>query len=229
VEVFTANRPQEEKGRDGHINDLLSRLRQIPIGFVLNIDLDREKFVQDPRQNKTIAKSVRRWLMHKDPPVGARLNLNNVIFEVILKSDSFENVQYVCSGGTFWVNPEPLQKKIERKIDKYGELASGVSLPLVIALVADPLTGLDYEDFEKVLIQHIEYSVLWDESKGEPVQVTPVVKREGLCFQKKELSAAIWAWRTESVGWQLKAIHNPIALNPLPTNAFSITDSTLAT
>lgn len=220
VEVFTANRSEEDVKQDKKVNDLLARLNQIPIGVALNIHLDYDEVQLSQKQNKDIAKKVKDWLLNNRPDIGAQLDLNGIAFELILRNDAFKRVQTISPGGAFWVNSKILRDKFEKKIDKYKKFADERNIPIVVVSVADPLTGYDYEDFEEALLQHTTYEVTYNKSTGEELGQKPKLKKDGLCFTNKELSAALWLWESSSTHWEFKTIHNPIATNPLPLSLF---------
>ena len=192
VEVSTVNPSEETKKSDKQVVDLLSRLKQIPVGVNLNINFNRDKVVLDPKLNKTISKKVGCWLLNENPSVGAQLDLNGVVFEIILFNDKFRRVQPMGASYASFVNSKHLRKKIKKKISRYKKQAK-MGIPLVIAAVANPEMGYDFENFKEALIK---------------------------LNTKKELSAAIWVGETESSEREIKAIHNPAAMNPLPNTTF---------
>ncbi len=192
VEVSTVNLSEETKKSDKQVVDLLSRLKQISVGVNLNINFNRDKVVLDPKLNKTISKKVGCWLLNENPSVGAQLDLNGVVFEIILFNDKFRRVQPMGASYASFVNSKHLRKKIKKKISRYKKQAE-MGIPLVIAAAADPEMGYDFENFKEALIK---------------------------LNTKKELSAAIWVGETESSEREIKAIHNPAAMNPLPNTTF---------
>jgi len=220
VEVFTANISDIMSCKERQVRDLLGRLQRIPIGVVLRIKFYRTEVTLDPRLNKRITKKIQQWLTDNAPPVGAQLCLGGIIFEIIHRDVSYPNVRFIATGEIFRVNPRPLLKNLEAKIRKYKKLFTEAGIPLVIAVVADPRTGLGLDDLVDVLFGQEAVEVFFEKSTGAIIGQGPTRMADGLLRKTiPELSAIVWVW--EFLGeWRIKAVHNQKAVNPLPANAF---------
>jgi len=220
VEVLDVNVSDTTNSEQRQIRALLGRLRSIPVGVVLGIELYRAKVTLDQKRNKMIAARIQQWLTDDVPPVGAQLSIDGIVFKIIHRDISYPSVRALATAGMFWVNPKALRDSLETKVHRYKDLATQASIPLVIGVVADPQTGLDADDLWDVLFGQEVYEVTFEESTGAIVEGRPIRKANGL-FRKASpaLSATIWLWGA-SGEWQIRAVYNPNALNPLPVNAF---------
>jgi hypothetical protein len=166
VEVFTANLSAAKERQYSQEKDLLGRLQQIAIDVALLVRLGRTKVVLDQQQNKIIAEGVRQWLTNDNPPIGAQLDLDGIVFEITRRDRGYPNVQYVASRKAFLVNKKSLRENMEDKIHKYKGLATKMGIPLVVGMVAGPRTGLSLDSFWDVLLGEESVEITFDLSTG---------------------------------------------------------------
>lgn len=215
VEVFTSNVSDTQRGDELQTRDLQGRLRQIPLDFGLHISLNDEIVELTPRLNKKIANDIRKWLIQNNPSVEVELNLEELTAKVISRDRGYTGVQYAGFSKGFGVNPKPLRKNIEDKVAKYKMLIASIKMPLVIAVVADFLTGFGSDELKDVLFGQEVFNVTFNKKTMEHVNQTVSQKNNGLFLEKPLLSAAIWIWQEYFSEWKMKTFVNPIAQNPL--------------
>lgn len=212
VEVFTARISDEEEKEQNQIDDLRNRLAQIPIK--VSVWLDRYpdrlhgKIDLNPKRNKAIVQKVQNWLS-TNPAVGARLELEDMAFDVIGWSPDFTGIQMQGPVKNDMVDDEPLEKKINKKIRKYTGIVNSGQVPLVVAVLTDFETGLGFDELENVTLGRLAVSY----NQNGPLGL--VRQNDGLFQNKPELSAAAYIYK-ENGNWKIKLIRNPTARFPLP-------------
>jgi hypothetical protein len=145
---------------------------------------------------------------------GATIN-----FQVRARRTGHRHVKVVIAPRAFYVDIEYLFSKVQAKVGTYA--AAG--LPLVVAVVADPRTGLSLMEFEDAVLG--ERFIRFEYTNG----VMEIQDREpnGIFAMLSDklrpaLSAILWVERSNEGVWQLQAIHNPAAKYPLPPSAFQL-------
>lgn len=214
VEVSSINRPLDTQG-----DDLKRRLEQIPVDACLFVDRRQAQGGLSQQGNKRIAHRVRLWLTRDNPGVGEWACFEGVRCKVEDRGLGCSTV--LCEIlGDLWVDVRPLRKKFEEKIDKYKRLATEMQLPLAIAVVPNESTPYDFTTFDWGLFGTLGVQVFRD-ATGKSVAQRVTRARDGLLSDvHPAFSAGIMVLRNPPGEWEMKAIHNPDAANPLPTDVF---------
>jgi hypothetical protein len=208
VETFTANPPKSRTDDLKRLDHLLGRIHEILVGVVLNIHTNLPKTPKE-RESKKIKNEVEWWLTSGSPAVGEQLRLEGFTFEIVAEGASYDHVLTIGPSsppGTFWVDANPLRKGVKEKVRKYKALGS-TGIPLVVSVIADFYTGLNYEDFERAVL-------------GSETGQSYRRHNDGLLTQvDSALSAVLWVSKEVGV-WRATVIHNPRATNPLSSSTF---------
>lgn len=215
VEVATIDWPLDTQG-----DDLKRRLEQILVDACLFVDpRQAEGGLSQPR-NKRIAHCVKLWLTGDNPAVGEAACFEGVRCK--LEDWGLGRSTLHCEIlADLWVDMRPLRKKIEKKIDRYKRLATEMQLPLAIAVVPNESTPYDFTTFDWALFGSVGLQVFQDAS-GRSIGDQVVRGKEGLLRQvNPAFSAGIMVLRKPQGQWEMKAIHNPDAANPLPADTFA--------
>lgn len=202
VEVFTRHISPTQARLESGISDLYRRLAEIPVGVVLDLDLEEDSMALDHGFNKKISKEVEKWLLSGEPPpVGATLPKEGMTewmpIEIVYYDQKLRSVQPMGLVVTSWVNITGLRRKIKTKIRKYEQSLGEMGVPFVIAVAAHFNTGVVIRRFEEELF-----------------------RQGGLFEEKKALSWAIWLDVSDPQACRLRHFPNPLAVNPLPEETF---------
>jgi hypothetical protein len=222
VEVFSENVSQTTDSLDARLGELQSRISELPFDFALSVDIpfDWNSLSLDSGRSKIIAKKVKDWLASDNPQIGTELHVDEFSFEVILRDRKYAHVMLMGFGRSFWVNPEPLRRNIETKIDKYKKIALANKFPFLVAVVAEFRTGYDLEGLEDILFGKEVFDIAIDNATSEAVEQTTRRKNDGLFVKKPLLSGVIWASKPIAREWQMRSYLNPHAQFPLPEKSF---------
>lgn len=223
VEGFTSNPPEDRVAELKKLDYLYGRLQEIPVGVTLLIRADGSTEMPDSHGSKKIKNAIEQWLTSGAPVVGGRITSDGYTFEVVQQNSS--NPRVLCIGppnlpaNTFWVNANSLRKGIETKVRRYKYLGSK-GIPLVIGVVPDFYSGLGYDDLEKVLFGEEAIEVTYERATGSVVGQRAIRQDNGLLKQIDPALSAVLRVAKEASMWKVQAIHNPEALNPLPSTTF---------
>jgi hypothetical protein len=221
LEVFTANVSNKRAAELRAVKNLWGWLQEIPVvGVALYIEINQIEVKCDDKRGKELARTVQNWLNTK-PPVNSRLDYDDFSFEVFHYNPSYTSLQLAGPGSSFMVNKEPVRINFKEKIHKYRKVLAEKNFPLVVGVVADFMTGVSFDSFLDLLFgsEAINYSCneLTEEVRGS--RLTRL--SDGLFHREPALSAAAWVEKGLSGEWQIKCIHNPQAILPLPISAFT--------
>ena len=75
-----------------------------------------------------------------------------------------ETVNTIIDPVAFRVDSHALSKLIASKVQKYAGICQNSGSALVVAVVADPVTGLDTEDVESVLFGIVKHPIVFDKT-----------------------------------------------------------------
>lgn len=220
LEIFTANLSVPQASKWQMIDDLLGRLRTIPIGVGLQIEATQARITLDPQHNSRLCEEVQKWLVGRSPSIGERLGLDGIAFTVIASGPQFPHVCTMGPAFCFSANEPGLRAKIHAKVKHYKKIADQRELALAVSVVASPDTVLDIRSFEGALLDQPAFQAQIDDSGSISIGKTPTHWTKGLLSLSPALSAAIWMWRTSSGEWRLFPFYNPKAKQPLPENTF---------
>lgn len=219
VEGFTINPSKATSDDEVRWNNLLGRLREIPINVILYIRLKSRTCPPNTTESKEIAREVGKWLAATANQVGERLTTHGISFENVGRNRNKARVAYMGPASTSFVNTERLRQAIKVKAKKYQDLAA-LGTPLAVSIVPGFLSGYDLEDLQDLLWGSQSVSFSFDESAGEVVDLVPFRKDNGLMKTlRPAVSAVLWIVRKER-DWSITAVYNPNAENPLPLRTF---------
>jgi hypothetical protein len=214
VEVLTVNPPGNQIGWQRAIDEIFARLVEVPVGFALGVDVDDPDVVPDQQQLKLIESRVRQWLTTSLPPVGSTLRVQGATLIALAHNPDWKGVQVAGPARAFRVDYDGLAQKLSAKVRKYGDAASGLHIPLVLAVITDSATGHDVQTIDHVLNGRPSYECLFDKPSGD-ILGTRFVRREDALFDvTPKLSAVFSAWPV-SGGWNMSVTRNPKAEAPL--------------
>jgi hypothetical protein len=222
VEVFSENVSQTTDSLDARLGELQSRISELPFDFALSVDIPFgwNSIGLDSGRSKSIAKRVKEWLASDNPSIGTELHVDEFSFEVILRDRKYAHVMLMGFGRAFWVNPTPLRRNIEAKVDKYKKLVESNRIPFAVAVVAEFRTGYDLEGLEDILFGKEVFDLAIDNATSGVVAQTTRRKNDGLFVKKPLLSGVIWASKPIAGEWQMRSYLNPHAQFPLPEKSF---------
>ena len=224
VEVVTVNEPAALRSTHSATNELFHRLKGIPYGGILTWCFATSDHALDRNHVPRIASEVRRWLVPSQPgtprpAAGAELPLDNLVFRVV-KCDPNSPLRCRPPAEVFYANRRRLREAIAEKIKKYGDTALKERIALLIAVVADPLSGLSADSLVDVLFGSEVVKVSCDEPADELAEVPTFRVPDGLFRNaSKALSGVLWVEGTAG-RWRMDVVLNPEAANPIPVGVF---------
>lgn len=216
VDVVATNPPDERTRFDAAWMEFYRRLEQTPGDSVVAIiphqsPLDALPPVPSGGEIKKMVEQVTRWLS-SNPGLGTFLSLPGCNVQLLHRSSTFKNITPSYLGGGVFVDPSPLRVAVKDKASKYAEVLAERSLPLVVSVVCEFLSGRNSEDLEEAVFG--EWKVL--DHNGQPVHEP--VRTSGLFANYPLLSAVTWAERGAEL--DAKVFHNPQATFPLDPSVF---------
>lgn len=215
VEVATIDWPLDTQG-----DDLKRRLEQILVDACLFVDPRQAEGGLSQQRNKRIARCVRLWLTNDNPAAGEWACFEGVRCKLEDWGLGCPTLHCEILADP-WVDMRPLREKIEKKIDRYKRLATEMQLPLAIAVVPNESTPYDFGTFDWALFGSVGLQVFRDASGGFTDQQVVRDKQGLLRRVNPAFSAGIMVLRKPQGQWEMKAIHNPDAANPLPADTFA--------
>jgi len=217
VEVFTQNASKATAAVQAQTCELLGRLKLIQADFGLHVYFSPAADPSPPA-NKRTAREISDWL-ETDPAVGARMTLAGVDFEVLAKGCGWRSVEICAGGNAEYVDIERLRHNIEDKMGKYKCICRKSGVALVVAVVADPSSGISFRSFLNALLGREAVVIRYEKATGKTVAVEQKRASDGVAASADPvLSAVLWADGSPGA-WGLTAIYNPNALYPLPPGA----------
>jgi hypothetical protein len=213
VEVFTTgflgNHSQEYRAA----NNLEERLRQIPIGVTLKIEIDDHGNLSQGR-NKQITEEIKRWLTQEAPLIGNQYSGDGFDCEISnYNSNSLTAKPYIVPKFDL-VDTKRLIKNIKEKNQKYKDL----KMPLVVSVVTDDI--ILTEELRNILLGGRGFKEIYNKNTGVKESTISFLLNDGLFNKKPDLSAVVWVSQVWS-GGRMTAIYNPTATKPLPANTFN--------
>lgn len=222
VEFYTRNIPEVQEKQERFLEDLRSRLKKIPVGVVLSLELEDHTMILDYRLNKTITKKVRERLSRsvEPAPAGERLVESGVACRICDCDVQLDCVESIISFEAFWVDTIGMKERIQDKINKYGKHVLEAHVPFVIAVAADYRTALQLENFEDALFGPRTYSPVLDTTNPQRNRLLSRPRQGGLFTKSRALSGAIWLNTNDPNECTMTCFLNPDAENPLPEDTF---------
>lgn len=214
VEVLTVNPSGDQAGWQRAIDEIFARLDKVPAGLALQVHVDDPDQVPDQQHIKLIEIEVRKWLSNGLPPVGSSIGVRGATLTVRAQCSDWTGIQVVGPSRAFIVDYDGLAQKLSAKVRRHGDAASGLHIPLVLAVITDAATQHDVQTIDHVLNGRPSYECLFDKSSGD-ILGTRFVRREDALFDvTPRLSAVFSAWPV-SGGWDMLVARNPKAEIPL--------------
>lgn len=264
ADVFTTDIPGEQPVWTAEIGQLEQLLEQLPVDAEIGIKPPSNDLELPGNFAPAAEGRVRTWIETDDPqpdasyvvwptgpdpfgdgfdgiayPAGtphrARrgYEAHEITFTMGRRGQGFAHVKASVWARTFTVDKESLRKNIKKKAEYYA----GACLPLVVAVVADPMTGVSRVEFEEVLLGSRAMAI---EGGGTQTVEVPYRESDGLLnappperqeeeaepggysegeVMRKALSMAIFLERLVEDQWELACVQNPCAQWPLPADA----------
>jgi len=213
VEVFTTgflgNFSQEYRA----VNNLEERLRQIPIGVTLEIEIDDHGNLSQGR-NKQITEDIKRWLTQEAPLIGNLYSGDGFDCEISNSNSNSLTLQPYIVPKFDFVDTKRLIKNIKEKNQKYKNL----EMPLVVSVVTDDI--ILGEEIRNILLGGRGLKEIYNKNTGVKESTISFLLNDGLFKKKPDLSAVVWVSQVWS-GGRMTAIYNPTTTKPLPANTFN--------
>jgi hypothetical protein len=213
VEVFTTgflgNFSQEYRA----VNNLEERLRQIPIGVTLEIEIDDHGNLSQGR-NKQITEDIKRWLTQEAPLIGNLYSGDGFDCEISNSNSNSLTLQPYIVPKFDLVDTKRLIKNIKEKTQRYKNL----EMPLVVSVVTDDI--ILGEEIRNILLGGRGLKEIYNKNTGVKESTISFLLNDGLFKKKPDLSAVVWVSQVWS-GGRMTAIYNPTATKPLPANTFN--------
>lgn len=232
AEVLAAFQDPKEEKEEAAIHKVASCLNRISHRFAVLLEE-----VILPRQTvslKRVLPHVRAWLDQCEPGRSHEITLTPPDVPITLKLSTFENprpdpgpiVRGVMGLGGKITSTDRIQKAIQKKVDKYGNV-EGLSLPLVLSIwegdwLKVTATSLEWALFGR-LQAHIQRGVpsapvIWSHAPGGLF----TFGKDGVP-RNTSLSAVMYCSRIPHRGRvyaRVQIYHHPYAAHPLPLVLF---------
>ena len=226
VEVVSRNTADRVGKRS--LDELLLRLRQIPLQAALSLGFVSDDSDPLPSNPKQVASDVQKWLEASDTAPQSTLLRDGVLFTVLSMNTGIETVNTIIDPVAFRVDSHALSKLIASKVQKYAGICQNGGSALVVAVVADPVTGLDTEDVESVLFGSVKYPIAVDKTTKRPLLKQPYRSHDGIFEHYLGLSAVAWVVQNGPDTWTSTLYRNPACNILLPDQVLKGMQSTLA-
>jgi len=242
VDVFTAHVPNNQADSLAWIMTLIEKVEQITVDAELALSPTRNNLVIAESLPNTVSQKIKEWLTVEDPDPGAKIviaassaevlyqttgrladfdipprrDLNHeevLTFQVLRKNQGRTTVNVIPGPRSFYPSNKTLVNNIKLKVKTYGP----ANLPLVVAAVADPTTGLSLDELKDIVLgDRTPRAVYGDDGMDILIERAS----NGLFALHTELSAVLWIARVAGEDWQVTAVQNPAAKYALPESAF---------
>jgi len=226
--VEVASRNTRDSRKNNSLDELILRLKKIPGRVVLAVGSasDNANILTDtPKQ---IASDVRKWLESPNVAPQSTMQRGGSTFTVLPMESGSETVEIILDPNAFWVDSNRLKRLIADKAKKYTDVCQNSSIALVVAVVADPVTGLDREDAESVLFGSLKYPIAVDKTTKQVLLTRPYRSHDGAFEHYPGLNAVGWVAQNRSNTWTSILYMNPVCNVPLPDQVLKGLQSTMA-
>jgi hypothetical protein len=228
VEVLTdgVSETRDERAREHTIADLCHRIEQIRSDVAVWVMIEPSAQL-DARQNKRIVAQIEHWLLNAQPPVDSHKTFEGVSVRIFHRNEKYDQVQCLPLREAFFVDKAPLRRKIEKKkVDRYKDLSTTSSLPLVVCVVPTFLTGRSLDTLDDILYGQEAVQTAVDKETGAIVGHRLIRRSDGLFAQLPKLSGVLWFEPSPLGSPQAQYIPNPNALLPLALDMLNGNDMT---
>jgi len=180
----------------------MDRIHHTPGNAFLLVDFDTRKEPFTAAVVETMAADVAAWLNDRTAEPGDRRSISGVGFEVYATSASDETLRALPKVGSVFVPIDlaGVRQRIEDKLSKYRKLAAEKGLAFVVGVAVTPNKTFSFRCLDGVLTTP---NGLFADPGSSP------------------LSAVLWAEESCDLSTKMRAVHNPNAQRPLPTDLFS--------
>jgi len=226
VEVMSRN--TADRARKRSLDELLLRLKQIPLQAALGVGFVSNDSDPLPNNLKQVASDVQKWLEASDTAPQSTLLRDGILLTVLSMKTGIETVSTIIDPVAFRVDSHALSKLIANKVQKYADICQNGGTALVVAVVADPVTGLDTEDAESVLFGSLKYPITFDKKTKQTLLKQPYRSHDGIFEHYPGLNAVAWVAQNGPNTWISTLYMNPACNVLLPDQVLKGLQSTLA-
>jgi hypothetical protein len=226
--VEVASRNTQDSRKNNSLDELILRLKKIPDRVVLAVESASDNANMLTDTSKQIASDVRKWLEFPNVAPQSTMQRGGVTFTVLSLKSGSGTVEIILDPNAFWVDSNRLKRLIADKAKKYADVCQNSSIALVVAVVADPVTGLDTDDAESVLFGSLKYPIAVDKTTKRVLLERPYRSHDGIFDHYPGLNAVAWVAQNEPNTWTSILYMNPVCNVLLPNQVLKGLQSTLA-
>jgi len=225
VEVMSRN--TADRARKRSLDELLLRLKQIPLQVALGVGFVSNDSDPLPNNPKQIASDVQKWLESSDTAPQSTLLKDGILLTVLSMKTGIETVSTIIDPVAFRVDSHALRQLIANKVQKYADICQNGGTALVVAVVADPVTGLDEHSAESALFGTLKHPITVDMSTRKTLVGRPYRAHDGVFERYPLLSAVAWVAQNGPNTWTSMLYLNPACDVLLPDQVLKGLQSTM--
>jgi hypothetical protein len=202
------------------------RIRQTASGLLLTVGPGGVVPPND-KEAKQLLDDLRKWVIRPSTDVGSVRTIGRFTFTVRMRHDHLVTMLLAPSEGGP-VDKTALTRLIREKASAYESLCQTTGLPLVVALSADPLTGIGGDEFNAFMHGENRHTIVFSFGDvGRPFEQKANfdLPRPGLADVPPHVSAVLWV-PDPVVHGRTVVVSNPEAHAPLDLAA--VHDLTIA-
>jgi hypothetical protein len=191
------------------------RIRQTASGLLLTVG-PAGVVPPNDKEAKQLLDDLRKWVIRPSTDVGSVRRIGRFTFTVRMRHDHLVTMLLAPSEGGP-VDKTALTRLIREKAAAYDSLCQTTGLPLVVALSADPLTGIGGDEFNAVMHGENRHTIVFSFGDvGRPFEQKASFDppRPGIADVPPHVSAVLWV-PDPVVPGRTVAVSNPDALAPL--------------
>jgi hypothetical protein len=225
VEVVSRN---TQDGQESPcLGELVLRLRQIPLGVVLNMEFASEHVVLSSGDSKEIASNVWKWLGSASTVPDSKLQTGEFSFTLLPMQSGNDHVCIIEDFDAIRVDPRPLRSSVADKARKYAGICQDSGTALVIAVVADVVAGSSLRSAESMLLGSVKGSVVFDRTTKRTLSARRYRAHDGIFEKHPGLGAVAWVMQNDPRIWTSTLFTNPACNTPLPEQILKGLQSTI--
>jgi hypothetical protein len=226
VEVVSHN-TQDGQGSPC-LGELVLRLRQIPLGVVLNMASASEHVVLSSGDSKEITSNVWKWLGSASTVPDSKLQTGEFSFTLLPMQSGNDHVCIIEDFDAIRVDPRSLRSSVADKARKYTGVCQDSGTALVIAVVADVAAGSSLRSAESMLLGSVKGSVVFDRTTKRTLSARRYRAHDGIFEKYPGLGAVAWVMQNEPDMWTSTLFMNPACTLRLPDQVLTGLQSTMA-
>lgn len=169
------------------------RIRQTGSGLLLTVGPAGVAPPND-KEAKQVLDDLRKWVIRPSTDVGSVRKIGRFTFTARLRHDHLVTMLLAPSEGGP-VDKTALTRLIREKATTYASLCEATELPLVVALSADPLTGIGGDEFSAVMHGENRHTIVFsfgDVGRPFEQEATFDPPRPGIADVPPHVSAVFW-------------------------------------